>query len=304
MINDLTLKTKAGFFAFGDAPPITLSSLSPFAVYALTDMMGTGGDIVRIRRDDTDAEQDFTEAELYGSAYTTFIGSADAHIVTLYDQVGSRDISNSTAGNQPKFTISTKSAFFEADLLFSADQTNLVGGDFTLISKMDNEYGQGGSTTTGLSAPLTMYNTTYGGTGWSFGSDHLGNRQQIEFQVTSSTPPNYYVAARSTNQAGTTNGRASVNYNSNPAALGFETTIAKCEGATSRSIEYAGLSASDSSSTTIGTTGTDKIGMNGWVVSGTQRARDVNMHIKAGIIFNRILSDDDTASIKSIMGGI
>ena len=63
----------AGFGSFGSSSGVkqaTLAGLSPFAVYGATDLMGTGGDIIRLRAGSS--EEDFTEAELYGSESVSY----------------------------------------------------------------------------------------------------------------------------------------------------------------------------------------------------------------------------------------
>lgn len=53
-------------------------------------------------RDASTNEQDFTAAELAGSGFTDLAGAGDGFYVTLYDQIGSNNATQSIAASQPK----------------------------------------------------------------------------------------------------------------------------------------------------------------------------------------------------------
>lgn len=53
-------------------------------------------------RDAATTEQDFTAAELAGTGFTDLAGAGDGFYVTLYDQIGSKNITQATAAAQPK----------------------------------------------------------------------------------------------------------------------------------------------------------------------------------------------------------
>lgn len=53
-------------------------------------------------RDASTTEEDFTAAELAGTGFTDLAGAGDGFYVTLYDQIGSNNATQSTAGSQPK----------------------------------------------------------------------------------------------------------------------------------------------------------------------------------------------------------
>lgn len=284
----------------------TLSELSPFAVYGATDLMGTGGDIIRLRAGSS--EQDFTEAELYGSEYTTFVGSDTPYVVKLYDQAGSIDIKSDTEANQPEFIPSTKSvSFHNTDLLYSDEVSNsgntAMGGNYTFASKFDQEY----TGTTGHTQLISLYHASNGGVGFGYGSEHGFNRQQLEFQVTSSTPPSYNVMSRSGGGFDNADDKASLVNTSAPNLFGFETAIAKMAGTGTKSIFYKDATVTNTDTGGFGTQGesvNNRIGMNGWRVGTTERAFDGSLVIKTSIMFTRVLDDADTADLKNILGGL
>ena len=284
----------------------TLSDLSPFAVSGATDLMGTGGDIIRLRAGSS--EEDFTEAELYGSEYTTFVGSDTPYVVKLYDQAGSIDIKSDTEANQPEFVPSTKSvSFHNTDLLYSDEVSNSgnteIGGNYTFASKFDQEF----AGTTATANLISLYRNSNAGVGFGYGAEHGGNRQQLEFRVTSSSPPTYNVISRSGGSSDVAAQKASLVNTNSPNAFGFETAIAKMAGTGTKSIFYKDATVTNTDTggfSTQGSTVTNRIGMVGWKVGSTERAYDYSLVIKASIMFTRVLNDGDTADLKTILGAL
>ena len=82
----------------------TITSIAaPTAAYSLRSL--TGGDplAVRVRRSSDNSEQDFTVSGINSGALVAFIGSGNNGFVrTWYDQIGSNDLVQSTANDQPK----------------------------------------------------------------------------------------------------------------------------------------------------------------------------------------------------------
>lgn len=67
------------------------------------------GPLVRIRRSSDNAEQDFgslANGDLDNAAITTFLGGSSPFVVTVYDQAGSNNPTQPTAGNQPAYVAS------------------------------------------------------------------------------------------------------------------------------------------------------------------------------------------------------
>lgn len=67
------------------------------------------GSLIRIRRSSDDAELDIgydANGDLDSAAASTFAGVGSAYIVTVYDQTGSYDLTQSTAGSQPSLILS------------------------------------------------------------------------------------------------------------------------------------------------------------------------------------------------------
>ena len=70
---------------------------------------GENDPLVRLRRDSDDAEMDFgsiANGDLDTTAIATWLGGANGFVVTVYDQVGSNNLTQATAGNQPTYTAS------------------------------------------------------------------------------------------------------------------------------------------------------------------------------------------------------
>ena len=89
MINDLTLKTKAGFFGFGDAPP-SITDTSPLLAYSLRDVYGANVYVIRLRRADN-TESDFKASELTESNIDSWTSSGTAYVVKWYQQNATYD---------------------------------------------------------------------------------------------------------------------------------------------------------------------------------------------------------------------
>lgn len=99
-------------------------------------------------RDASTNEQDFTAAELAGTGFTDLAGAGDGFYVTLYDQIGSNNATQSTAASQPKGvdtgTLITDGGIpvldFEGvdDYLIADGFTNAVNsfGESTIFSKV------------------------------------------------------------------------------------------------------------------------------------------------------------------------
>jgi len=67
-----------------------------------------GNATIRLRRDSDQVEQDFTtlaSGHLDTGSITTFKGAANLFVVKLYDQVGTNDMTQATAANQPQFIL-------------------------------------------------------------------------------------------------------------------------------------------------------------------------------------------------------
>ena len=287
----------------------TLSDLSPFAVYGATDLMGTGGDIIRLRAGSS--EQDFTEAELYGSAYTTFVGSDTPYVVKLYDQVGSRDLQNDTASDQPIFVPSEKSVDFDKvssnnPILYSDTETGLLydGSSvpyYSFGSQHSNTFSGAFGTQNGTPMAV-IYDSSNAGSYWGYGAAHTGNRMQLDAFGSSSAPPTGGIRALGSNHI--TSGHATISI-SGGFKSGYQTSVAKIKAGEERSVEHDDLSASTTNSVTmLSTQEPDRIGIGGWRISSTNRSFDQALKVKASVIFQRLINDNDTADLKNILGGL
>jgi len=76
--------------------------------YSLRQLKTGVTNVVRVRRSSDNAESDFTADEITDGTLTTWTGANDGFVVTLYNQgsVGSSDLTQATAANQPKLVSS------------------------------------------------------------------------------------------------------------------------------------------------------------------------------------------------------
>ena len=76
------------------------------AAYSLRKLRTGVTNVVRVRRSNDNAEQNFTPIEITDGTLTTFTGSNDGFITIWYDQSGnSVNAVQSTAGNQPRLVL-------------------------------------------------------------------------------------------------------------------------------------------------------------------------------------------------------
>jgi len=77
------------------------------AAYSLRRLSRSyAGPVVPVRRSSDNAEDSFTAAEVADGTLAAFAGAGDAFVKTWHNQAGSVDISQSTAGSQPKIVSS------------------------------------------------------------------------------------------------------------------------------------------------------------------------------------------------------
>jgi len=77
------------------------------AAYSLRSLSRSyAGPVVTVRRSSDDAEDSFTAAEVSDGTLAAFCGAGDGFVKTWFDQSGSNDASQTTAGYQPKIVSS------------------------------------------------------------------------------------------------------------------------------------------------------------------------------------------------------
>ena len=115
-----------------EADPLLLDSYSgAAAAYSLRQLSWAyGGPVVRVRRDNDNAEQDFTATEVSDGTLAAWVGAGnDGFVRTWYDQSGnSKNAEQSNTSKQPKLiesgAIASRSGL--DGCLFNGSTTNLV----------------------------------------------------------------------------------------------------------------------------------------------------------------------------------
>ena len=70
--------------------------------YSLRQLSSTVTNVIRVRRDSDNTEQDFTAAGITDGTLATFCGASEGFVAKWYDQSNSADVINFTALQQPK----------------------------------------------------------------------------------------------------------------------------------------------------------------------------------------------------------
>ncbi len=160
------------------------------------------GPVVRIRRDNDNAEANFTPDEILDTTLTTWVGANEGHVVTWFDQSGNGyDATQSTANAQPKLVTGGNVIMFNGlpsvRNSVSANIVNLSTGSGVFSLSMPNqlfmvaahntgtgasEYPLGGTTSVGQNAILKsnvgQQLKLYGG-GFTIGVDAVGTNQWL-----------------------------------------------------------------------------------------------------------------------------
>ena len=86
------------------APPLLVYYPGAAAAYSLRNLTENNISVVRVRRDNDDAEQDFTATEVSDGTLAAWVGAGNNGFVrTWYDQSGNiKNATQSIVGNQPK----------------------------------------------------------------------------------------------------------------------------------------------------------------------------------------------------------
>jgi hypothetical protein len=83
-----------------------LDTYTATAAYSLRQLKTGVTNVVRVRRSSDSAESDFTATEITDGTLATWSAATDSFVVTWYDQAGSKDMTESTAANQPQIVSS------------------------------------------------------------------------------------------------------------------------------------------------------------------------------------------------------
>ena len=300
-----------GFGLFGassaTADIITLSDLNPFAVYASTDIMESNQPIVRLRRASDASEQDFTEAELWGSAYDTFASGTIARVAKIYNQVvGGNNSSNShlqmnTVGYQPlRGQVSERSISFQGDFVHSHDISAISGRpDFDGDISLGARYKPSNTNNTSYDNPLfTYYNASSGGFGFNYVPVHGAAHRQLTTRITGGEE--VYKA----DDYGSSLKTADITFGDVTSA--GKSILSTHISQTSRRVRHDGASPVDNTDDcgTITEPAVTRFGIGGWRVGPTFRSSQQHFSLSCACIFDRTLDLEDQSSLISILNGL
>ena len=304
------LNLSLGVNSFYKAPEDKLSDLNPYAVYGTTDLMGTGGDIIKLKRASDNAEQNFTEAELWGSAYDTFASGTTTTVTMLYDQVAGASASSNThleqvtASSQPSLNSSSaKSLNFTGtnDFLNSPDISTIsdrpdFDGDITLATRFRSDT----SSNTNYANPLFTYYQADTAGALNFVSVHSSPHRQLTTQNVSGDErfraddfgANIRVAQVDGGWVSTTRMDRSL--------------VSIYTSQKNRTIHASGFDAVNNTDDcgTISEGTITRFGIGGWRVQSTFKAAQQDFSLSCSCIFDRALSSDDQATLLSILDGL
>jgi len=97
------------------------------AAWSLQSIKATTTNVIKARRSSDDAELDFTAAEITDGTLTTWTGSGDGFVTTIYDQIGSNNYTQTTSGRQGQ--------------IVSSGSVITLGGKPCIVRSSDNNGG-------------------------------------------------------------------------------------------------------------------------------------------------------------------
>lgn len=305
MINDLTLKTKAGFFGFGDAPP-SITDTNPLLAYSLRDLYGTGGVVIRLRRSSDNTVADFTASELTESNIDSWTSSGTAHIEKWYQQNPSydMDMQQTVAANQPHLKFESENEPY-IDCFTSSNYGNPAKLVASVTTDVDDE----------LKGDLSFVHTTNINSSQSFNTNLFGvgtggnaeNRNARGIVNEYVSPAGTFTMYSEIDDSGSTGVRANVTLGMTSFLSGYKTLISTGEGNANgndaRSIHYGGETTGGTDTTDLGDFGDfDWLTLNHWVVYGWQAGSA--QKVTESLVYDRVLSTADKEFIDTMSAGM
>jgi hypothetical protein len=143
------------------APPLLANDYSFDIAVSLRKLKNGVTNVVRVRKDDDDAERDFTAAQVAGGALAEWVaGSNNGFVRTLYDQSGNgNDLGTSDHDDQPKIVDSGSLVTVTGGrpaMLFATDLIPIALGQTFNINSLSSFYVFQASNTTQSSVPLSL----------------------------------------------------------------------------------------------------------------------------------------------------
>ena len=169
----------------------TLADLAPELVYASTDLMGTGGNIVQVQRASNSDIEDFTGAELYDGTYASFISGTTGKITKIYNQgttrnlTPNRDLSQDVSANQPVVDVANKRFIFDDAFVYGPEMAFVSHGNPSINSSMflaSRIFVPATNSTQGDIPLLSIYNAETGAISLNYGFTHGMHHRQITYR--------------------------------------------------------------------------------------------------------------------------
>ena len=287
-----------------------LVDFAPKALYASTDLMGTGNAIVQVVGSNG-TTADMTESELYGSTYSNFVSTnGTTKIAKIYNQGTSnspnKDLSQDVSANQPVVDVTNKRFIFDDAFVYSPTVYFGSGGQGSpsitentifFASKIHTPDYDSSDIDQGEAPLLSIYNASSGGPGLSYGFSHTMHHRQITYKRTSTEgvfnmddsggTPSGYIPQTTTKKATTTWGNAMTG------STGEQVLWGKSIGTNSRSafrfpLNSAIANTEDTGDFDAGTQSGDLIrwGIGGYKTSGTTKDIPTSFSLKVSMAFD------------------
>lgn len=303
-------------------PPRTLADLAPELVYASTDLMGTGGDIVQVQRANGDTE-DFTGAELYDGTYASFVSGTTGKITKIYNQgtarnlSPNRDLSQDVSANQPVVDIANKRFIFD-DAFVYGPEMNFVSHGYPHINSsifFASRIFVPATNSTDHDIPLlSIYNAETGSISLSYGFVHGMHHRQITYKRESGTDGNDVYA--SDDSGGTPSGyfpqttTVRAEHSITPTVDVKKTVFGRNVSKSERKVEVPPDSAvqnlNDSGQFNLGVQSDDKVrwGIGGFKTQATTKDIGGDFSLYASIAFSGQIGTSEVADLTRILGDL
>lgn len=302
----------------------TLADLAPELVYASTDLMGTGGDIVQVQRASNGDTENFTGAELYDGTYASFVSGTTGKITKIYNQGTARnsnpnrDLSQDVSANQPVVDIANKRFIFDDAFVYSPEMSFGGSQGYPHINSSiffaSRIFVPATNSTDGNIPLLSIYNAKTGSISLDYGFVHGMHHRQITYKRESGTDGDDVYA--SDDSGGTPSGyfpqttTVRAEHSITPTVDVKKTVFGRNNSTSNRSVEVLPDSAVQNTSSTggfsDGTQSGDAIrwGIGGFKTQAVTKDIGGDFSLYASIAFSGQLDTDEVADLTRILGDL